>query len=159
MPFPTRTLPLIATLALFGASAGCASAVPGIAAAADAPVVSASRVAEDRVDDEGPTPLPTLQACEEERLEIALADGDDDRCGEEIVASAAMAYLFVGTADVRDTLSVASYESGRAIADALDEPEFQRILRRADAVPRDGRLERHEALELERRVAKLVEAR
>jgi hypothetical protein len=118
------------------------------------PIVSVQLFPSDHLDEEGDTPLPAVQTCDAERLEVALADGDDDRCAEEIVASAAVSYLFVRQSDRAQM--VGTYENARAIEDALDEEEFQRVVRRADA-SHDGFIDRSEAAVLERRIAKLVE--
>ena len=161
MAFLDRPLHFVASLGLVLASVaatGCATAGVADGPATGAPIVSVQLFPSDHLDEEGEVPLPEIVECGDERIDVALADGDDDRCAQDIVAAAATSYLFVRqTAD--ESMTVATYESDRAIEDALDEAEFQRILRRADAAPRDGVIVRAEALEVERRVAALVEGR
>lgn len=159
MAFLDRSLLFVASLGLVATTAtGCATAGVGDGSAAGAPIVSVQLFPSDHLDEEGDVPLPEIVECEDERIDVALADGDDDRCAQDIVAAAATSYLFVRQAS-GESMSVATYESDRAIEDALDEAEFQRIVRRADAAPRDGIIVRSEALEVERRVAALVEGR
>lgn len=163
---PTGNPTLIATVftvavALASAS-GCATATGADGsdgAGARAPVFSVQAFPSDHLDEVGRSPLPIVRACEDERIEVALADGDDDRCAHEIAVAAATTFLYVGHGANGQGMSVATYDATYALDDALEDEEFERMLRRADAAPRDGLLERHEALELERRVAKFVEGR
>jgi hypothetical protein len=154
-----RTVPLLLTSSILCILAGCSAAL----AVPDAPrePVFAAASAPASPPDRGRGPLPAIPACEDERVEVALAEGDDDRCTQSIVIAAATAFLYVGSPEAGEAgqMSVHSYESAHAVEDALDDPEFEQLLRRADASPRDGKLGREEALELERRVAVSVEGR
>lgn len=153
MRIPRFQLPRVLSLSIVAAACGCAATTADSGPVRE-PVVSVQLFPNDHLDQDGDQPLPAVHPCDDERLEVALADGDDDRCAEEIVASAAVSYLFVRRADQGQM--VGTYESDRAIEDALDEAEFRRIVRRADT-SHDGFIDRGEAVELEREVAELVE--
>jgi hypothetical protein len=168
MAFRNRSHSLLSTLitgVLVAATAsGCASATASESSESRAPAVSVQLFPSDHLDEEGPSPLPIVRDCDDERIDVALSDGDDDRCAQEITVAAATAFLYVGSGSAQNQgqspgMSVATVDPAYALEDALDDAEFQRMLRRADAAPRDGLLERHEAIELERRVAKYVEGR
>lgn len=99
-------------------------------------------------------PVPQPETC---RLEL---DGDEERCPDEILASAALSWLGKTVAEFDGTRMVTvEHDPELLMEEAHADPEFCRILHQADTRPADGRIDRDEALHVEARVLEAIEAR
>lgn len=127
----------IAALVLLApALTACASTAPE---ATETPGVTVTAPVVVAAEQPALRPVPALADCEWESL------GSDELCPEEAVYSAALSYLGkpVATFDGEEMVEL-RYEESEVITEAMQEPTFRSIMRRADA-SQDGVLDVMEA--------------
>lgn len=127
---------LIALALLSPALTACASTAPS---ATEAPSVTVTAPVVVAAEQPALRPVPGLADCDWEVL------GSDELCPEEAVYSAALSYLGkpVAMFDGEEMVEL-RYEESDVISEAMQEPTFRSIMRRADS-SKDGVLDVNEA--------------